>query len=270
MRYTLLELVQDALGAMESDEVNSISDTVESYQLAVLIKGVFYDIATDLGLPEHEGFFELNASGDNAKPTLMTVPTNVLNFDSVKYDNKLDSETNANYQDVSFMPFGRFLDMQNGLRERDSGVGEMVITNNSESFPIMYASDRMPVYYTTMDDYTLVFDSYDSTIDTTLAKAKTMAHGSTYPTFTLTDNFAPDLDPTQFSYFRNKIKLRAFSEMKQVVNQEAAAETRRQKITTQRRARTVPDIPEVYKVARFGRTPGGYSNRIPKNLKNGS
>jgi hypothetical protein len=267
MRYTLLEAVQLILSSMDSDEVDSYDDTVESLQVAHILKSVYYDLATDLALPEHDGFFELNASGSALQPTLMTLPTNCVRLDYLQYNKKEDDDTYADYQTLSFMPIDQFMEMQNVLRTQTSNVGQMSFTSNSETFEVMYASDRMPMYYTTFDDGTYIFDAYDSDIDTTLTKAKTRAYGSTYPTFTLSNNFAADLEPTQFSLWINRAKVRAFSELKQAANQEAAGEARRQKIIVQKRKRRTPDTQEVFKVARFGRTSS--DNGIPKRLRNG-
>mgnify|MGYP001354248936 CR=1 FL=1 len=253
MRYSLLEIVQEILSSMDSDEVNSISDTVESMQVATLIRGVYYDIATDIGLPEHETLFELNASGDPAKPCLMTVPTNVVTMRNLKYDNKLDTDTYSDWQEVKFLPFEDFLKRVEIFRTYDSDVGEQTISFNGESFPIMYKSDSFPQYYTTADDNQILFDSYNSDVDTTLVKNKTMCMGNVYPTFTLEDAFAPDLDPSQFSLLRNKAKVRAFNELKQQPNEEAALEARRQKVIVQKRKRKTPDEAEVFKVPRYGR-----------------
>jgi hypothetical protein len=253
VRYTLLEMVQEILSSMDSDEVNSISDTVESMQVATLIRGVYYDIATDIGLPEHETLFELNASGDPAKPCLMTVPTNVVTMRNLKYDNKLDTDTYSDWQEVKFLPFEEFLKWVEIFRTYDSGVGEQIVSFNGESFPIMYKSDAFPQFYTTADDNQILFDSYNSDIDTTLVKNKTMCMGNVYPTFTLEDAFAPDLDPSQFALLRNKSKYRAFNELKQQENKEAGAEARRQKVIVQKRKRKTPDEAEVFKVPRYGR-----------------
>ena len=268
MRYTLLEAVQLILSSLDSDEVNSYSDTVESVQVANLLKSTYYDLATDLDLPEHETLFELDASGSSSKPTLMTVPTTVTKLVSVKYNNKLTSDTNNNYRDVYFQPFEEFFTRQNALYSQTSNVGQMTFTNNSESFEMMYLNNKMPQWYTTMDDYTLIFDSYDSDEDTTLQKSKTMCFGATYPTFTLSNSFAPDLDPTQFSLWINAAKVRAFNELKQVINQEAAGSARRQKVVSQKRSRRVEDLPEVFKVPRYGRR--NLETSIPQNLRNGT
>ena len=267
MKFSHLEMVQEILSAMESDEVNDIADTAESTAVSLLLRSVYYDLAIDLGLPEHEGLFELNASGDAAKPTLMTVPVNVSKIYEIKYNNKLSTETYANYLIVDFKRFNDFLETANGLRGSTSGVGQMTFTNNAESFEIMYQNDKMPQFYTTVDDYTLIFDSYKSTEDTTLQKSKTMCSGVIYPVYTLSNGFVPDLDPSQFSLLKNRAKVRAFAELKQVENREAASETRRQHILVQKRKRTVPDIPPVLNLqTRYGRR-GGISDRIPKSQK---
>jgi hypothetical protein len=255
VRYTLLEITQQILSAMDSDEVASINDTVESYQVALLVKSVFYDIATDLNLPEHNGLFELDASGDNNKPTLMTIPTTVTRLDSIKYDQKLTADTYKNYRDVEYMPWPEFMRMQSALIEDETNVGQMNVTHNSETFEVMYRDDRAPTYWSTFDDYQIIFDSYNSDEDTTLQKSKTMCQGALYPTFSMTDGAYPDIDPTQFSYFVNKCKTRAFAELKQSMNAESNAETRRQKIILQKRMRRTQGktYGEIDKVPHFGR-----------------
>lgn len=253
MRYTLLEMVQTILASMDSDEVDSISDTVESQQVATLLKGVYYDLAVDLKLPEHDGLFELTASGSSSQPTLMYVPSAVCRIDQVRYNNKLSTDTYSNYQNVYYKPWNEFQDMQQSLKDATSNVGEMTFTNNGESFEIMYWNNRMPTWFSSVDDYTLVFDAYDSDEDTTLQKSKTQCYGAVYPTWTESDAFEPDLDPTQFSYLINRAKVRAFAELKQATNQEAAAETRIQKIRNQTVKRRVPNLTEHERLPKYGR-----------------
>lgn len=267
MKFTHLEMVQEILSAMESDEVNSISDTPESTAVSLLLRSVYYDLAIDLNLPAHETLFELDASGDATKPTLMTVPTNVSVVHEIKYNTKTTSETYSNYTILDFKRFGDFLADQNALRNDTSGVGQLTFTNNGETFEMMYRTDKMPQFYTTMDDRIFLFDSYDNTEDTTLQKSKTLCSGIVYPVYTLSNGFIPDLDAAQFSYFKNRAKVRAFAELKQAPNQEAAGEARRQHIIIQNRKRITPDFPPVFNLkTRYGKKEG-LTNRIPKILK---
>ena len=237
MRRTLLELTQEILSSLDSDEVNSISDTVESYQVAVLLRGVYYDLATDLGLLEHDTTLGLEASGDATKPVTMTVPSNCTRIDWIKYNNCPADEDTANYLNVEFLAFDKFIEMTQGLRN-DDDVDVSTYTfegDNGDTFEFHYRTDKFPSWYTSYNNRTILLDSLDVTVDTTLQRSKTMCYGAVYPTFTLVDEFEPDLDPTQFSLFLNRAKVRAFAELKQVQNAEAAGEARRQKIIVQKR-----------------------------------
>jgi hypothetical protein len=254
MRYTLLELTQLILSSMDSDEVNSITDTVESVQVTTILKNVFYDMATELDLPEHETLFELTASGDNTKPAIMTIPTDVTKLTSIKYDNAATADTYVDWKDVTFITYREMMSRSMSLREETSNVGSQIVAGNGESHEFLFRTNAHPTVYTTFDDYTLIFNSYDITEDTTLQASKTVCTGAVYPVFNITDTFAPDLDPTQFAYFIQKAKTRAHFEMRQVDHSEAALETRRQKIGIQSKKRRTENKTALQRVQRYGRT----------------
>ena len=46
-KYTLLEIVQKTLSAMESDRVDTIDEVEESVQIAEMAQDVFYEIIND-------------------------------------------------------------------------------------------------------------------------------------------------------------------------------------------------------------------------------
>src|SRR5882757_6715281 len=87
MKYTLLELTQDILSGMSSDEVNSISDTSESLQVATIIKQKYFDIINRVPLPEHEQLIQLDPSLDADSPVLMFVPQGIADIKWLKYFN---------------------------------------------------------------------------------------------------------------------------------------------------------------------------------------
>lgn len=255
MRQTLLEITQGILNEMESDEVNSITDTTESYAVANIIKQCFYDCAVELNLPEHHKLFELNASGDIAKPCVMFVPDNVKRVEWIQYDTKSTTDTQSNMKLLEFMPLDEFiLRTRNAANDPSGETGEQVVSsNNGESFNFTYKNNKFPGFYTSFDDRTLVFDSFHQDYENTLQKSKTMCYGSTYPFFSMTDNYYPDIDPTQFSYLISKAKTRAFYTLKQQTNEESASEARKQKIVLQKRKRRVKTQDEIYQAPRYGR-----------------
>lgn len=57
MPKPLIEYVQDILSSMDSDEVNSISDTVESMQVATILKNCYEELVANIELPEEYTLF---------------------------------------------------------------------------------------------------------------------------------------------------------------------------------------------------------------------
>lgn len=228
MKYTLLQLTQEILASMDSDEVNSITDTTESLQVARLVRQAYYDLVDDLDPPEHYLQFELNASLDNTKPTLMTVPDDISKVSWIKYDCHTVDDTDIRYETIDFMEKDEFLQRMYMLRTSDSNVGSYSITTvDNSSIPILYFNDRAPLYYTCLDDKTVVFDAYDSAIDTTLQKNKTVCYGKKNVTFTLSDTAIPDLDENSFQRLLNEAKQLAFAELKSVSHSIADRNARR-------------------------------------------
>lgn len=268
MRYTLLGMVQLIMSSMDSDEVNDINDTVESVQVASLIRSCFYDCATDLNLHEHEDLIQLEPSLDGDKPCLMFTPTTVTRVDWIKY-NQVDEDENFEdqYKLLSHVDLHDFIEMTQGVSNNSNSGQQLVVDSEGNEYPFWYENDRAPEYYTHFGNNTIIFDAYDAAVDTTLQKSKTMCFGAKYPAFQMVNNFIPDIDPTQFSYLINRAKSRAFVELKQQPNPDASGEARRQKIVIQKRKRRLPDGTEFDRLPKFGRRAPRMG--IPRHLRNG-
>jgi len=51
MKLTLLEIVQDIMNDMDGDEVNAISDTIESQQVAQIVKTTYLEMMANRNWP---------------------------------------------------------------------------------------------------------------------------------------------------------------------------------------------------------------------------
>src|SRR5258705_5004895 len=96
MKMTLLEMTQNVLSSLSSDEVNSISDTSESMQVATIIKTCYFNMVSRAGLPEQKKLIQLEPSLDPLLPILMTKPDDVSKIEWIKYFN-----TNPSVDDTS-------------------------------------------------------------------------------------------------------------------------------------------------------------------------
>lgn len=214
--YTLLDYVQAILSSMDSDEVNSFSDTIESGQVTRIVQTCYNDILARADLPEHYSLFELNASGDPDMPVLMTRPTDVLSLQWLKYNKIATGDTAPNWQPVAFLPVDQFQERQYMLNTDDDNVESFEYTSGSDSLTFIFINDKAPDYYTTFNDATVIFDSHDILVDSTLQKTKTLAYGKKDQTFVSEDSYVPFLDPDMSTLLLNEAKVLAFSELKQV------------------------------------------------------
>lgn len=231
VKYTLLDMVQRILSAMDSDEVNSIHDSTEALQVAYVIESAYNSITSRGNLPEHFELFELNASGDPTKPTLMTVPDRIESILWIKYDKQELGETDKNIQKVDYMRPDEFLDRMHNLRSSQGNVVHYEITNNGDTIDIFSLNNVHPQYWTSWDDRTIIFDSYQSAVDTTLVKNKTVCYGEAASGFLIQDDFVPDLDARQFDLLMNEAKSLAFAELKQAEHARAERNARRGWVT---------------------------------------
>lgn len=258
-KQTLLGMTQDILSSIDGDEVNSITDNVESMQVARIIRSCFRTITSRTSIPEHHELFELESSGSSGRPTLMTLPTNVVSFDWVKYNQIAEDEDDANFQMMTPLSLANFLERMHELKETDDNVGTFTVSG----VEYYYTDDKAPEYYTSPDDLTFIFDSYDAEVDTILQGSKTLAYGEVDPTFSLQDSFTPDLDAKQFDLLFNESKALAFAEMKQAQHVKAESNARQGWIQLQKRKDNVlGDLSDMRRIPNFGRN-RGYSNDRP-------
>jgi hypothetical protein len=227
MRYTLLDMVQTTLSSLDSDNVNSIDDTIESRQVVDIVRTVYNDMISRANLPDHFTFFELEASGNPSKPTLMTKPNTCAEIVWIKYDNKTTANPDTKFQPVMWQPMDEFIDRMLSLKPSDSDVFEFIHNIGTATINIKGHNDRFPKFYTTFDDDTLVFDSYNALEETTLTGNRTMVYGQKFPFFIRENSWVPEIDLKQFSILLNEVKALAFSELKQVPNASAERQARR-------------------------------------------
>jgi len=221
-KYTLLEMVQKVLSDMDAEPVNSIGDTTESDQIASIIEDTFYVMITNRIIPEHNSFLKLTSLSNSEFPTHFEYPANTNGITGVWYDKSDDNS--FEYKPVEWMNPMDFIHMidnfqtdYKAVKDREAGT-TLRIRNN-----------KQPEYYTSFDDKHLVMDSYDASVDTTLTTAKSRAYGTTYPTFTIDDNFVPDIDEHLFPYLLAESKSVSFSLLAGGADQKIEQQARRQK-----------------------------------------
>jgi hypothetical protein len=225
-KLTLLDIVQDILSDMDSDTVNSINDSVESLQVAQIVKTTFFEIITEGEWPHLAELFQITASGDNSLPTHMTLPENVRYVEWVTYNKRTVSDTKDEYVDVRYKEPSEFMAH---INRRDSSLASVTTITDPTLVKLLIINDTAPTYYTSFNNDVLVFDSYDSGVDSTIQSAKIQCYGYREPVFTILDNFIPDLPSKAFPYLLSEAKSVCFNVLKQAANPKEEQRSTRQR-----------------------------------------
>jgi hypothetical protein len=232
-KQNLLAIVQDILSDMDSDPINTIDDTEEAGQVAAIVKSTYEAMISNRNWPHTARIINLIASADNNFPTYMSIDDDIKEMISIYYDKHKVDDTRLRYRLVKWKEPDDFLRYTNG---RDSTATNMDVVVDPSGVTLLIQNDKAPDFYTSFDDSTLVFDSYDSAVDTTLQASKTQARAFTIPEFTISDTFVPDLPLEAFSALIEEAKSKAQLKLKQMQDVKSEQEAGRQQRWLSRKA----------------------------------
>ena len=196
-KLSLLDMTQNILSALDSDPVSSIDETVEAVQVAELVKEAYFELLSQRDWPFLFQLAPLQALGDTSNPTKMKIPDTWNKVKWVKYNKK----------EVTWVDPQTFNDI---ISNRVVQTG--VINANG------YVINQDPQYWTSYDDQFLIFDGYNSSVDTTLQASKSSAYGTQQASWTHTDNFIPAIPEKFFPTLLAEAKSQAFVNLKQQSN----------------------------------------------------
>lgn len=237
MRLCLLDIVQDILSDMNSDEVNSINDTVEALQVAQIVKTTYFLMCSNRDWGDQKGLRTLDHIGDLDKPTYFHLPQNLKKLEYLAYNVRKDETGPVDeFRRLKYKFPDQFLqicntrprDNENFIEVQDFGGSKLLIKNNSA-----------PTYWTSFDDKYIICDSYDATQDSTLVASKTQALTVTMPEWQMTDDFIPKLPIEGYAALQAEAKSTAFLVLKQMENAKAESASRKQQRWLARKNQTV-------------------------------
>lgn len=235
MKMTLLEIVQDILNAMDSDQVNTISETIESDQIAQIVKSTYFELISRRDWPHLKEMFQLDASGSTSYPSHMSVPDRIVEVRDVQYNIAKTGETRKKYVPIKYLTPDAFLCYTNP-RNSDSSNIDVVV--DYSGVDLLIRNDTAPSCWTSFDDENIVFDSYDSVVDSTLQSSKSQCFGIKHPTWTASDAFYPDLPDDAFPLLLAESKTIAQFQVRQFQDQAAAQQAQRQRYRMSRKSWT--------------------------------
>lgn len=233
MKLTLLDMVQRILNDMDSDEVNSIDDTVEAQQVASIIRDCYLEMTSNRNWPHLRKLITLDGLGDSSRPNYLIIPENVKQLESFKYEKHKDGETKINFQDVKYKEPDEFLRI---ISQRNSDNDNVKVVTDFSGVKLLILNDKAPEYWTSFDDKYIVTDSFDKMVESTHQTSKTQCLAFYNPGWSHTNDSIPDLPSEAFSALLEESKSNAFLVIKQMANQKAEQKSARQQRWLSRKA----------------------------------
>ena len=231
-KMTILDMVQDILNDLDSDEVNSIDDTVEAQQVAQIIKTCYFEMIDNRNWPHLKKLTTLDHVGNLELPNYLKVPDNMKELTLLKYETFTD-DGSYQYRDLKYKYPDEFLKIVGNKPASNTNMDTVIDPSGIRLYVINNAD---PTYWTSFDDTYIVCDAYNKEKDDTLKADKTQCIAYMNPTWLVSDDFIPDLPSEAFSALLEEAKSTAFNALKQVVNQKAEQKAGRQQRWLSRKA----------------------------------
>lgn len=220
MKQNLITIVQGILSDMDSENVNSIDDSVEALQIANVVKDTYFNIIATREMPANEQLLKLVAASDSSFPTHFKYGEDVKEIVKVWYQTPEEK-----YKGIDFIEPLDFL----SLVSSPNGNNILKVDDKNAGTTLFIENDKDPSFYTSFDNEWLVFNSYDKDLENTLQEHKARAYGTKYPRFEISDHHVPDLDNIMFPYLIAEAKSVAMSLFKGGSDPKIEQAARRQK-----------------------------------------
>jgi hypothetical protein len=229
MKYSLLEMVQSIMSDMDSDDIDTISDTEEAMQVVNIIKDVYFQMVSNSTIPEHEGLGRLE-SADTDSLVFMKIPDSVKRIEWLRYNKIQTGQTDDQWGEVVYLSPKEFVHII--MTRPSSDTTTVTVTDPDSGVTLdMIRNDTAPTYWTSFDDEYVCFDSYDSVVDPIgLVSSKTLCWVTNIPYWETDDDFIPDIDDNLFPVLLTEAKSTAFSVLKGQAVGKIERQARNQKI----------------------------------------
>lgn len=249
---TLLEMVQNILTEMSSDNVNSIGDTDEALQVAQFIRDAYFDILESTTEYEfNKQYVRLQGLGDLTAPTKLLIPDTVVKIRNFKYNCRTADQDSDQWQTLFYQPPEEFMNM---VKARGDNENDIITVDIGTGVEIFCYNNRAPVYYTSFDQNYIFCDAYDAGVDSTLHDSKTEVYAIMKMPWLLQDTFQPTMPYNLERTVLNEAKARSYLLLKGDVNPHAQSYAKGMKETSKF---TAVKTHRPRRVVSYGRPGGG-------------
>jgi len=204
---TLLSVVNTYMDYTDSFRVADIDDVIESQQVASIAEKVFHDIVNEVFSTDlTKTIVQLESLADSTRPNYLKIPDDVMGIkeSKVMYNTTNGAAGNSTLKmtEIPYMRPQEFLDTV-GLRSTNQ-TNTQIVTDSS-GYQMVIQNKSAPQFYTSFDDSLLVFDSFDSDVDSTLQSSKSGVMVTKQRSWTPSSTYVIDLPEWFHTTYQNAV-----------------------------------------------------------------
>jgi len=204
-KLTLLSIVNTYFDLTDGDLVASIDDTHDAGQVASIAEKVFHDFVSGVfnGTVSSE-LRQLESIADSTKPNYLRLPDDILNIkgNKVMYNVALDTGTTLNLVEIPFVDPQKFLVLMGG---RSTNQPNTQVVTDFSGYKFVIQNKTAPGFFTSFDDEHLMFDSFDSDVDSVMQSSKSGILTQRQRSFTRNDTYVIDLPEWFHTGYQNAV-----------------------------------------------------------------
>jgi hypothetical protein len=213
MKLTLLQVINYYNDHTDGFRISTIDDTIESQQIASIAEKVFYDLNNDVFGNNHlESLIQLEALADNTRPNYLKLPDDALDIknDTVLYNISTDI-TEIDMQEITYLTPLEFLNKIGSKKVKSTNQ----IVTDFNGYRMTIDNNKAPQFYTSFDDEHLVFDSFNSTVESTLQQSKNGIITQLQRSFVKSDGYVIDFPEWFHMTYLNQVMAEASAALRE-------------------------------------------------------
>lgn len=201
MNRTLLYTVQRVLDKLDLDAVNSINDSQDAALVAREAEDTFYDLVNRSEWPQRYDLLSIESVSDVNNPTALRLPDNMLKLVSIRYNTTESGDENETINELHKVTVEEFLNKVYSRPTSDTAVTKV----SYKGVDLYVYNNKAPEFYACFDNEHIILDSYNSAVESVVQGSKTVAVGSTVPTFTQDDTFLIPVDSNTYPLYLSEV-----------------------------------------------------------------
>ncbi len=240
---------------MDSDNVNSISDTEEANQVEIVLKEVYENIISRRQWDFLRKTRQLENVGDFDRPNKMKIPETVTRVTCFRWKTNDPDTGLLRWKELKYLHPCDFVDHTQGRDVQQLLIEERIKeVFNDDDVDIPMITDKEPEFWTSFDDVFIYMDNFITEVDETATKERTSVTVVQQQLFTAGDTEIQFMPVEMFSLFLAEAKSTCWLNFKGAANQKAEQVASRQYIKMREEEPTVKTPREWWN---YGKPPSG-------------